>query len=312
MKPSIQSRRSFVAASIAASAAAGMVLSEILRMPALSKGRHLEPNPLKGLKLARAIFEEGNLTAARILIENGFDVTFPLPPVDDIPLPHVDYSSGLDPEMLEFLRREVAAATPILPIHLAIKSGNAQLLELLRWAEKERGIVRDLTFCPPEARELSLGGAASSDEWKRLNMAHTLIEYGIDLGAKDYNGDQALHWALRDRRTTLAQTLIDAGAPIDDPGSVGKTPLMLAVAWPLFAELLIKKGARVNYMTNNRTPLVCAALSGNLESTKLLLAAGAMPDLGAVMGRPLHEFLLNEDFVMGKDIRVQMLQLIHA
>ncbi|MGK5083739.1 ankyrin repeat domain-containing protein, partial [Bdellovibrionota bacterium FG-1] len=124
--------------------------------------------------------------------------------------------------------------------------------------------------------------------------------------------DQALHWALRDRRTTLAQTLIDAGAPIDDPGSVGKTPLMLAVALPLFVELLIKKGARINYMTNNRTPLICAALSGSLESTELLLAAGAMPGLGAVMGRTLLEFIANEDFVMGKDIRAKMIQLIRG
>ncbi|MGK5090282.1 ankyrin repeat domain-containing protein [Bdellovibrionota bacterium FG-2] len=143
-----------------------------------------------------------------------------------------------------------------------------------------------------------------------------LTGFGIDLEARSTFGHQALHWTLRERSWEVAEILIDAGAPVDDLDGLGKTPLMLATNWPELVEILILRGANVNYVASNGwTPLNRAALSGgphSFESVKILLVAGARSDLGSIWGKTLLDTLRYEKCGLLRDDRLAMIKLIQG
>ncbi|MGK5089006.1 ankyrin repeat domain-containing protein [Bdellovibrionota bacterium FG-2] len=286
METNVQSRRKFFANVITHGAVAGAAITGMIGAPKLglfSIDQDASKNAIIDHDgLARAIFEGDTVAAARIMIENGTDVTVPV----------------------------MSHKGPMLPIHLAIMNGDATLLEYLREEETKKGIVRDLTFYA--LGRLSLG-QTHTDYNVSIEMALMLSGFGIDLGARSAFGHQALHLALHERSWAVAEILIDLGAPVDDLDGSGKTPLMLAVSWPKGVELLIKKGARVNYVApNGQTPLNRAVLTGNIESVKFLLRAGASRDMGAVCERTLFDFLHDHNFVMGADVRAQMIRLLQG
>lgn len=96
----------------------------------------------------------------------------------------------------------------------------------------------------------------------------------------DLFGTPSLIRATGDARYDAARALVDAGADVNSAGLGGLTPLMLSVTQPDLVKLLLSKGADPNAVAAFRayTPLLRAAEVGNLEVTRLLLAAGAKVD----------------------------------
>ena len=151
-----------------------------------------------------------------------------------------------------------------------------------------------------------------------------------DLRARDVDGNTALHWAARNGDARLVKVLLKRGAPADVTNNAGATPLLYAVGNVESARALLEAGAAsaVNAASKfGTTPLVAAARypassrvvrllmeqgadarsktnalreaasAGDLESFKMLLAAGIKPAnvvLPAMMGhREIVEAALN-------------------
>lgn len=83
-----------------------------------------------------------------------------------------------------------------------------------------------------------------------------------------------LHWAAKNGLLSMAQGLIENGAPVSALDQFGRTPLHRAVAMPTMVAFLIESGADVNAADLfGRTPLHEALPYP--ESVEALLAAGA-------------------------------------
>eukprot|EP00755_Sulcionema_specki_P028547 Sspe_Gene.17410::Locus_6175_Transcript_18_27_Confidence_0.321_Length_512::g.17410::m.17410 len=90
-----------------------------------------------------------------------------------------------------------------------------------------------------------------------------LLAGGADVGARDEEGNTALHVAAEDNpRTEVLGVLLEAGAPLNGEGKDGMTPLHWA-AWKNTAEVveyLVGRGADVRKTDANvRTALHLAA-----------------------------------------------------
>lgn len=133
---------------------------------------------------------------------------------------------------------------------------------------------------------------------QRLEMVRRLIAAGADVNAITRDGATPLHWAGRFQFDDAVPLLLKAGARIDVRDENGATPLFFSS--PASARLLIAAGADplardrdgnvplhrnanpellaagINVRnTAGLTPLHYAALAGNTESIKWLLAHGA-------------------------------------
>lgn len=79
-----------------------------------------------------------------------------------------------------------------------------------------------------------------------------IVEYLLareaDPKAVSKDGNQALHYAIRDGRTRAAQILIEAGAPLNHANILGQTPLLCAMLYPQskLDDLLLAKGASMD------------------------------------------------------------------
>ncbi|MEW6302593.1 MAG: ankyrin repeat domain-containing protein [Verrucomicrobiota bacterium] len=161
----------------------------------------------------------------------------------------------------------------------------------------------------PEA----LFDAARRDE---PGMLRQLLDAGADVNAQDGYGRSALFNAAGANALKTARLLIDRRARIDLPDQNGQTPLLYAVEFghAAMVSLLLQHGADVHTKlrsgggilhmlgslskdastivaiavqrgvdvneadTNGRTPLMCAAMAGDLASAQVLLSAGANPN----------------------------------
>lgn len=139
-----------------------------------------------------------------------------------------------------------------------------------------------------------------------------MIAGGLDVNARDGNGDTLLFFALAATPDlTMAQKLVDSGADPDLPSTSGLTPLVLAASVaPALSEnrrsgegltryekfqinhaeamvrFLLKSGADIDKETPFGTPLMKAATSEeNAGIVKMLLDAGAAVNKKDMHGR---------------------------
>jgi ankyrin repeat protein len=113
-----------------------------------------------------------------------------------------------------------------------------------------------------------------------LATVRDLLERKADVNARNDAAATALMWAVADLEKTRA--LIERGADVNATSQNGRTPLLIAAGEARSAptvKLLLDKGAVVNAGSGSFggqiTPLAEAALSGNEEAFRLLVAAGA-------------------------------------
>ena len=118
--------------------------------------------------------------------------------------------------------------------------------------------------------------AIGQSGFTHTESAKLLIAKGAKMDIQDKLGNTALMDAVHN--TEIAKILIDKGAKIDIQNSGGETALMLAACkYPEVVKLLLDKGANIllrQDAKHNFTPnaLDRAAINGNIESAKLILA----------------------------------------
>ncbi|KAF3923439.1 Ankyrin-1 [Orbilia brochopaga] len=155
------------------------------------------------------------------------------------------------------------------PLHLAVIADNADAVDLLLSA----GVNSAAT---DKAGRVPVSYVASNE------MVNLLRQHRVDVMARDKAGWNALHWAIREKRTGVISALTDAGLKIFDPNTSAFSPLHMAVAAhdQEFVKLLLQidKSAIDIYMNHRgtaMTPLHIATAEGDKEMVQLLLDHGA-------------------------------------
>ncbi|XP_071809006.1 ankyrin repeat and SOCS box protein 5-like isoform X1 [Asterias amurensis] len=126
----------------------------------------------------------------------------------------------------------------------------------------------------------------------QLLMLHALIEDGAKVNVTTYNGVTPLHDACSTGHQYSARCLIKAGGKLNPMDIDWHTPLTRACSerHKDCVDLLIRSGAKLNIENEMFSPLHCAAAAGCIDSTNLLLQAGAEVDKLDYnrSGTPLH------------------------
>jgi ankyrin repeat protein len=103
----------------------------------------------------------------------------------------------------------------------------------------------------------------------KLSMVDLLLKHNPDLRVKNSLGETALHLA----KGSVAQSLVNAGAPLEVTNNKGETPLVVAFkkseADTLF---LISKGAKLNFVGNNGSNLIHKAAGRGFHQVLTALA----------------------------------------
>jgi uncharacterized protein len=108
--------------------------------------------------------------------------------------------------------------------------------------------------------------------------AMALIDGGADVKARDVDGTTALHWAVHNDDTALAERLLRGGADVAAANDYAATPMQEAAIAPdpAMIKLLLKAGANVDSPNpEGQTALMVVARAGNVDAAKLLLSHGA-------------------------------------
>ncbi|MCX6877442.1 MAG: ankyrin repeat domain-containing protein [Verrucomicrobia bacterium] len=112
-----------------------------------------------------------------------------------------------------------------------------------------------------------------------LKIAELLLAGGVDLQARDCEGQTALHWAAISGNVEVLGLLISKGAEVDAKDTLnGRTPLHHAVnsADAKTVAILLDKGADITAKDSNGCqPIHLATQAGNVEVLHLLLEKGA-------------------------------------
>jgi ankyrin repeat protein len=114
-----------------------------------------------------------------------------------------------------------------------------------------------------------------------------LLDRGLNVNAKDADGDTPLHRALGVGRTDIVALLLEKHANVNSANNAGETPLMLAAADNKTenTRAFLDRHADVNARNKQgETPLMFAARNGRLENVKLLLSEGANVNLADHLG----------------------------
>jgi pectate lyase len=194
---------------------------------------------------------------------------------------------------------DVKSRTGQRPLHLACQLGNKELVQLLidkgadvnakdnrgqtPWDMAQRSAQRTgqneiLELLKSKIRVSSIHIAAQLGDLERVKA---FLEEGIDVNAKDENGDTPLHIAAEQDYNDIASLLIDQGGNVNARNQKNYTPLYNAISNSNkdLVGLLIGKGADVNVTPEGGAPLLIEAVwRGDLDVVKLLVDNGARYD----------------------------------
>ena len=264
---------------------------------------------------------EGNIEAARALLKQRVDVN--APQGDGATALH--WAVQLDDlNTVEFLLRAGARAdaandTGVTPLYLACMNRNAVLVEklLAAGANPNAALLKGETVLMMCARS---GNAAA---------VKALLIRGADVNATEAQHSQnALMWAVAQRRPEVVKVLLEAGANFRARSRAypqivtgeetqragreelnytvfrgGSTPLLFAARSGDVesARLLLNAGADPNEaLPDGASALIVAAHSGNGAVGALLLEHGADPNSAAIGYTPLHAAVLRGDLALVK------------
>ena len=170
----------------------------------------------------------------------------------------------------------------VTPLSLACTNANAATIEALLEAGAD---VNHALF----TGETPLMTAARTGDVKSVEA---LLQYEADVNAKEPVREQtALMWALGEKQTAVAKTLIEQGADIHAATKLGFNPLMFAAREGdrEAAQLLLDSGADANSADKNElSALHVATIRGHGEIAALLLERGADPNADGPGFTALH------------------------
>ncbi|KAM0479067.1 hypothetical protein ACHAPX_005047 [Trichoderma viride] len=218
---------------------------------------------------------------------------------------------------------EIAGLDGITPMHCAVQSGNADIIQRLMHVldtrhktntrRSERYVDRNerhpIHWAAVEGnvemvrlmkRDIDLPDRFG---WTPLHLAgiyghEELLEYitknyaaaTLDIDAGDNNFRTPLHLAVESKRTAAVQILVDADAKVNTVAKDGSAPLHVAVKQREILSMLLEHGADVEAIDmDGRTPLYLSVEDGEIETMNMLIDKGANVHLAARDGRtPLH------------------------
>ena len=166
------------------------------------------------------------------------------------------------------------------PLALACTNGSAAIIEkLLKAGEDANAVVSD-------AGDTALMFAARTGKPDALQV---LLSHGANPNKTNAEGQTALMWAVADKNAAAAKILIDHGADVNaqTPKLPPPSPFQLIFSAP--------------FPAGGMTALLYAARQNDLESAKILLAAGAnVNEYSADGSSPLLVAIINEHYALGK------------
>jgi len=167
-----------------------------------------------------------------------------------------------------------------------------------RWLRKALGVMAVLLlvqFARSAAAAETLFGAIDQHQEQ---AALELVERGqADLGARNSEGDTALHRAVEIGLRRLLEVLLARGADAHARTKNGEAALHLAALHPepIFADILLAAGADPRARNaDGETPLHWAALSGHIVVAQRLIARGADPKLRTAKGFTARDYARRE------------------
>jgi uncharacterized protein len=216
---------------------------------------------------------KGNRDAVRALLQRKADVTSPQ--IDGTTALHWAVRAD-DLDLADMLIRagaKVSAATRegVTPLQLAAMNGNAaMLLKLIKAGADPNGALT-------QYGDTALMMASRTG---KSDAVAALLETGAQVNAKEtWGGTTALMWAVSERHPAVVKVLIDQGAGVNarsnfvaaanGRGFEGRTP----------SAPKADQGVE-EFASGSLTPLMLAAREGDVESARLLIAAGA--DVNAI------------------------------
>src|SRR2546423_13556623 len=139
---------------------------------------------------------------------------------------------------------------------------------------------------------------------RRGNLAtvRVLLSNKANPNALESNGGQnALMWALSERQSAVVEELIKGGADIHAGSKTGFTPLMVSAQKgdDVSARILLRAGAKPNVAQpkTGLTALMIASAMGNAKAVDALLDNGADPNLADTNGyTSLHRVVRDSDY----------------
>ena len=124
--------------------------------------------------------------------------------------------------------------------------------------------------------------------WGHAAVAERLLSAGAQVFERNRVGYTALHWASIRGAADVVELLLSASADVNAVEREGNTPLHFAAreGFPHICHLLVKGGAHINGMTSvwQYTPLMYAAMRGEISCVRLLLSLGAHVEMTCAKG----------------------------
>jgi ankyrin repeat protein len=237
------------------------------------------------LRLVEAV-QRGDKEAARVLLQRQVDVNAAQPDGatalawaahwDDLEIAALLIQAGANVN--------AANELGVTPLMLAAVNGSAPMVERLLGAGADPSLAR-----PSGETAIMMAARAGN-----LDAVRLLVERGADVNARTARGYTVLMWAAAEKHGRVAQFLLERGADIrartasttppnrnyagrdDSQVTKGPRPLLQEreALNPEYRRDLLRsrEGPRAE---GGFTPLLYAALSGDIETFRVLLAAGA-------------------------------------
>lgn len=119
-----------------------------------------------------------------------------------------------------------------------------------------------------------------------LNEVIAALNDKADVNTKDFFNYTPLHYAARNHNTALVKLLISHNADINALSYCQETALHEAHDHASTVGVLLHYGAQVNIPNNiQQTPLLMAIMRDNGKAVKMLMQAGANPDILNIYGK---------------------------